>query len=237
MYENYRGPQPAAGARPLAQVSSQLLTQAFFWMFAGLGLTAFVAYMVQGNLKLAESASQLWIVLMLAEMGLAIGIQAGIRKLGATTALLLFFVFAALNGVTFGVIALAYSLNGQAAVIAQAFLSSAAMFGGAALFGMVTRRNLAGVFGICAMATWGLMIAIVLNMIFASSTLSLIISLVGVVLYAFLTASTTQKIQRGDFAFITGSMEKAAIWGALLLYIEFVSIFMFMLRLFGGGRR
>ena len=63
------------------------------------------------------------------------------------------------------------------------------------------------------------------------------IAIVGVVIYAALTASTTQKITRGDFAYITGSVEKAAVWGALLLYIEFVGIFLFMLRLFGGGRR
>ena len=237
MYEDSQRPQSAYGARPMAQVSSQLLTQAFFWMFAGLALTAFIAFLVESNLKLAQSAAQIWIVLILAEMGLAIGIQAAIRKISAGTALFLFFVYAALNGVTFGVIVLAYSLNGQGATVVQAFVSAAAMFGGAAMYGVVTKRNLAGMFGILAMATWGLIVAVLLNFLFQSSTLDLLISIAGVVIYAFLTASTTQKIQRGDFAFITGSMEKAAVWGALLLYLEFVTIFIFMLRLFGGGRR
>jgi hypothetical protein len=96
---------------------------------------------------------------------------------------------------------------------------------------------MADMFGILAMATWGLLVAIVLNLLFNNSMLDLLISVVGVVIYAALTASTTQKITRGDFAYLTGSVEKAAVWGALLLYIEFVTIFMFMLRLFGGGRR
>ncbi len=218
--------------------SSTLLSQSFFWMFMGLLLTAFVAFLVENNLGLATSVLNLWIVFVLAEMGLAIGIQAGIRRLNASTALALFFVYAALNGLTFGVIVLAYTYSpGGGATVVEAFVSAAAMFGGAALFGLVTRRNLANMFGIFAMATWGLVVAILLNLLFHSSTLDLLISVVGVVIYAGLTASTTQKITRGDFAYITGSVEKAAVWGALLLYLEFVGIFLFMLRLFGGGRR
>jgi FtsH-binding integral membrane protein len=226
------------GALTGARLSSTLLTQSFFWMFMGLLLTAFVAFLVENNLGLAESVVNLWIVLVIAEMILGVGIQAGIRRLSASTALGLFFVFAALNGLTFGVIVLAYSTAyGTAATVVEAFLSAAAMFGGAAIFGLVTRRNMADMFGILAMATWGLLVAIVLNLLFNNSMLDLLISVVGVVIYAALTASTTQKITRGDFAYLTGSVEKAAVWGALLLYIEFVTIFMFMLRLFGGGRR
>jgi FtsH-binding integral membrane protein len=228
--------QPSAltGAR---LSSSTLLSQSFFWMFMGLLLTAFVAFMVETNTGLAESVYNLWIVFVLAEMGLAIGIQAGIRRISASTALGLFFVYAAINGLTFGVIALAYAAASGGATVAEAFLSAAAMFGGAAVFGIVTRRNLANMFGIFAMATWGLLVAILLNLFFNNSMLDLLISVAGVIIYAALTASTTQKITRGDFAYITGSVEKAAVWGALLLYLEFVSIFLFMLRLFGGGRR
>jgi FtsH-binding integral membrane protein len=226
------------GALTGARLSSTLLTQSFFWMFMGLLLTAFVAFLVENNLGLAESVVNLWIVLVIAEMVLGVGIQAGIRRLSASTALALFFVFAALNGLTFGVIVLAYTTSyGTPATVVEAFLSAAAMFGGAAVFGLVTRRNMADMFGILAMATWGLLVAILLNLLFNNSMLDLLISVVGVVIYAALTASTTQKITRGDFAYLTGSVEKAAVWGALLLYIEFVTIFMFMLRLFGGGRR
>ena len=170
-------------------------------------------------------------------MGLAMGIQAGIRRLNASTALALFFVFAALNGLTFGVIVLAYTYPGGGATVVEAFVSAAAMFGGAAS----SDWSLAATWPTCsASSPWprgGSLVAILLNLLFNSSMLDLLISVVGVVIYAGLTASTTQKITRGDFAYITGSVEKAAVWGALLLYLEFVGIFLFMLRLFGGGRR
>src|ERR1035437_5678527 len=142
---------------------------------------------------------------------------------------------AAINGLTLGVIVLAYA---STAAVVEAVVSAAAMFGGAALYGAVTRRSLANMFGYLAMATWGLVVAIVLNLILGNSTLDIIISIAGVAIFTALTASTVQKISRGDFAASTGSMEKASVLGALLLYIEFVSIFLFLLSLFsGGGRR
>ena len=101
--------------------STSLLSQSFFWMFMGLLLTAFVALLVEQNSGLAASVYNLWIVFVLAEMGLAIGIQAGIRRLSASTALALFFVYAALNGLTFGVIALAYAATSGGATVAAAF--------------------------------------------------------------------------------------------------------------------
>ena len=225
------------GVRPAARLSSAFLSQAFFWMFAGLLLTALVAFLVQSNTGLVETVVNYWIVFILAEMGLSIGIQAGMKRLSATTALLLFFVFAALNGLTFGVIVLAYAAAGSGLTVVEAFASAAAMFGGAALFGAVTKRDLGNTFAICAMATWGLAIAFMLNFLFNNSMLTLVVSAVGVVVYAGLTAATIQKIQRGSFAAITGSMEKAAIWGALLLYMEFITLVLLMLRLLGGGRR
>jgi uncharacterized protein len=232
-------PYGEQGALTGARISStSLLSQAFFWMFLGLLLTAFVSFLVETNLGLASSVLNLWILLIIGEMALAVGIQAGIRRLSAATALGLFFVYAGLNGLTFGVIILAYATAyGTAATVVEAFVSAAAMFGGAALFGLVTRRNLSSMFGIFAMATWGILVAVVLNIFLNNSVIDLVISIAGVVIYAGLTASTVQKIQRGDFATFTGSMEKAAVLGALLLYLEFVSLFMFMLRLFGGSRR
>jgi len=240
---DYRYPQGGyttpdqLGVRPVAQLSSAFLSQAFFWMFLGLLLTAFVAFLTQNNTGVLGTVIDYWFIIVLAEMGLGVGIQAGIRRLSASAALALFFLYAALNGLTFGVIVLAYSVNGEAATVVEAFGSAAAMFGGAALFGAVTRRSLSGMFAICAMATWGLLVALVLNIFFNNSMLDLAISVVGVVIYAGLTASTIQKISRGSFAAATGSMEKGAIWGALLLYLEFVSLFLLMLRLLGGGGR
>jgi FtsH-binding integral membrane protein len=227
------------GVRPAAGLSAMLLSEAFMWMFLGLFVSAFVALLVQRNDYLAQNVLNLWLPLIIGEMVIGIGLQVAIRRINAMVALGLFLIYAALNGLTFGVILLVVEAQtGSSATIVEAFVSAAAMFGGAALYGAVTRRSLANMFGYLAMATWGLFVAILLNMFLGNSTLDIIISIVGVVIFTALTASTVQRISRGQFAAMTGSREKASVIGALLLYLEFVNIFLFLLRLFtGGGRR
>jgi FtsH-binding integral membrane protein len=226
------------GVRPAARLSAMFLTQAFMWMFLGLILSAFVAFLVENNLGLGETVLSLWLPLIIVEMVIGVGLQVVIKRINATVALGLFLVYAAINGLTFGVIMLAYTAQtGGAATVVEAFASAAAMFGGAALYGAVTRRSLASMYGYLAMATWGLLVAIVLNIFLGNGTLDIIISVVGVIIFTALTAATVQRISRGQFAAMTGSMEKASVIGALLLYLEFVNIFLFMLRLFSGGRR
>ena len=238
----YQGPYTPErlGVRPNSALSTAFLSQAFLWMFLGLLLSAFVAYLVQQSLGLTDTVVTLWLPLVLVEMALGVGLQVAIKRINATVALALFLIYAAINGLTFGVIVMAYSYqSGGAATVVEAFVSAAAMFGGAALFGAVTRRSLASMFGYLAMATWGLMIAVVVNLLLNNSAIDMIISIAGVLIFTALTASTVQRITRGDFAAMTGSMEKASVLGALLLYLEFVNIFLFMLRLFSGanGRR
>jgi len=226
------------GLRASVVTSVSFLTQAFTWMFLGLLLSAFVAYLVENNLGLVDTVMSLWLPLIIAEMVIGVGLQVMIKRINATAALGLFLVYAGLNGLTFGVILLAYTYQqGGTATVVEAFLSAAAMFGGAAMYGAVTRRSLTNMFGYLAMATWGLLVAILLNLLLNNSMLDMIISIVGVIIFTALTASTVQRISRGQFAAITGSTEKAAVLGALLLYLEFVNIFLFLLRLFGGGRR
>ncbi len=226
------------GVRPAAALSVAFLTQAFMWMFLGLLLSAFVAFLVQNNLGLTETVINLWLPLIILEMVIGVGLQVAIRRINATVALGLFLLYAGINGLTFGVIILAYTYQtGSAATVVEAFVSAAAMFGGAALYGAVTRRSLTNMFGYLAMATWGLLVAILLNLLLNNGVIDTIISIAGVIIFTALTASTVQRISRGQFAAMTGSMEKAAVIGALLLYLEFVTIFLFLLRLFGGGRR
>lgn len=226
------------GVRPAARLSVAFLSQAFTWMFLGLLLSAFVAYLVQNNLGLTQTVLNLWLPLIIAEMVIGVGLQVAIRRINATVALGLFLIYAAINGLTFGVIILAYTYQtGSAATVVEAFVSAAAMFGGAALYGAVTKRSLTNMFGYLAMATWGLLVAILLNVFLGNGTLDIIISVIGVVIFTALTASTVQRISTGQIAAMTGSMEKASVIGALLLYLEFVNIFLFLLRLFGGGGR
>ena len=236
MYNDYSPDR--LGVKPVARLSTAFITQAFFWMFMGLIVSAIIAFLVQNNLGLTQTIASLWLPLIIVQMFLGVGLQLAIRRINATMALALFIAYAAINGLTLGVVVLAYTYNtGTSATVVEAFLSAAAMFGGAAVFGAVTRRSLTNMFGYLAMATWGLMVAMVLNLLLGNSTLDILISVVGVLIFTALTASTVQKISRGDFAALTGSMEKASVLGALLLYIEFVAIFLFLLSLFGGGSR
>ena len=236
MYNDYSPER--LGVKPVARLSTAFITQAFFWMFMGLIVSAIIAFLVQNNLGLTQTVASLWLPLIVVQMFLGVGLQLAIRRINATMALALFIAYAAINGLTLGVVVLAYTYNtGTSATVVEAFLSAAAMFGGAAVFGAVTRRSLTNMFGYLAMATWGLVVAMVLNLLLGNSTLDILISVVGVLIFTALTASTVQKISRGDFAALTGSMEKASVLGALLLYIEFVAIFLFLLSLFGGGSR
>ena len=118
--------------------------------------------------------------------------------------------------------------------MATAFLSASAMFGAAALYGATTKRSLAGLGGILVMGLIGIIVASLINLFVGNNALGWIISIVGVVIFTALTAYDVQRIQAGDLAARTGSMEKAAVIGALHLYLDFVNLFLFLLRLVGN---
>jgi FtsH-binding integral membrane protein len=223
-------PPSQLGVRPAAQLSAAFLTQAFIWMFAGLLLTAVVAYFVQTSATLTNLAGGNIFILFIVQIGIVIGITAAIRRISALLALLLFFVYAASLGLTVGVIVQAYTDTS----VAAAFFSAAAMFGGAALYGATTKRSLAGMGGYLFMGLIGLIVASVVNIFLASSMIGWVISIVGVLIFVALTAYDVQRIQNGDIAAMTGSMEKAAVIGALHLYLDFINIFLFLLRIFGN---
>jgi uncharacterized protein len=212
------------GVRPAAQLSAAFLTQAFAWMFVGLLLTAGVAAL--------EFAGQWTLLIIIAQLALVVVIAGAINRISATAALGLFFVYAASVGLTIGLIVSYYTT----ASVATAFLSASAMFGAAAIYGAVTKRSLAGLGGILFMGLIGLIAASILNIFLGSSQLSFVISIVGIVIFTALTAYDVQKIQNGDLAAATGSMEKGAVIGALSLYLDFINLFLFFLRIFGGSR-
>ena len=220
------------GVRPSAQLSAGFLSQAFTWMFAGLLLTAGIVWVVQGDARLTGVARDLFLPAVLVELGLVFGISLLINRISAIVALGLFFAYAALNGLTIGLIASVYTVPS----VATAFLSAAGMFGAAAVYGAVTKRSLAGLGGILFMGVIGLLIASVVNIFLQSSLIGFAVSVVGVVIFTALTAYDVQRIQNGDIAARVGSMEKAAVIGALHLYLDFINIFLFLLRIFGSRR-
>jgi uncharacterized protein len=219
------------GVRPDARLAAGFLTQAFTWMFAGLLLTAAIAFVVQGTPRILDLAQQWFLPAILVELGVVLGISFLINRISSLVALGLFFAYAALNGLTIGLIV---SLYAQASV-ASAFVSAAGMFGAAAVYGAVTHRSLATMGGYLRMALFGLIIAMLVNLFLGSALINYAISIIGVLVFVGLTAWDTQRIARGDLAAATGSMEKGAVIGALTLYLDFINLFLFLLRLFGGG--
>ncbi len=218
------------GVKPDARLSAAFLTQAFLWMFVGLLVTAAVAYVVQSNTRLTEWAGENFFILFMAQLGIVFAISLGIKKISAVAALGLFFVYAASLGITIGLIVQAYA---ETSVVA-AFVSASAIFGSAAIYGAVTKRSLVGLRPILLMGLVGLLVAMLINMFLVNDMASLAISIIGVVIFTGLTAYDVQRIQNGDLAVATGSMEKGAVIAALSLYLDFINIFLFMLRIFGG---
>ena len=222
------------GVRPTTALSAGFLSQSFAWMFVGLILTAAVAWLIQSSESVQVLAERWYLPVIIAQFALVIGISAGIRRLNATAALGLFLVYAALMGVTLSFIFAVYDLGS----ITAAFVSAAGMFGAAAAYGAVTKRSLASVGGFAFMGLIGIIIASLVNaFLIKSDGLGYLVSIVGVVIFVALTAWHVQKISRGDLAAYTGSMEKGAVIGALSLYLDFINIFLFLLRIFGGSRR
>ena len=237
MYNDYSPER--LGVRPTAQLANRLLTDAFVWMFLAVLLSGMVAWLVQTNENLVLNIANLRMPLFIAQLGLGLGIQWGIRRINAGVALALFFVYAALMGVTIGVWVWYYAdFSNNPSAVGAAFVSAAAAFGGAAIYGVVTKRSLASIGSFLFMAAWGLFFAFIVNgLLLKSSTMDLVLSAAGVLIFTVLAAWTTQRITNGEFAAMTGSREKASVYGAMLLYIEFINIFLMLLRIFGGGGR
>jgi FtsH-binding integral membrane protein len=231
-FQNQAGIPGSIEARSAVTASSACLTQAVTWMFAGLLLTAGVAAFVQASPSLLQVAAGNILFVFIGQLLLVVAISAGINRLGATAALGLFFVYAASLGLTIGLIVSQYT----AASVATAFLASSAMYGGAALYGATTKRSLAGIGGALVMGVIGLIVAMVVNLFLGSSVITWVISLIGVAIFTALTAYDVQRIQSGALVAGTGSVEKAAVIGALRLYLDFVNLFLFLLRLLGGRR-
>jgi hypothetical protein len=218
------------GTRPAPEMATSLLSQSFGWMFAGLLLTSAIAYFVSSNARIIETVGEFWFLIFFGQLGLAIGIQGLIRRINATVALSLFFVFAATMGFTVGVIVSFYKLPS----VITSFFSAAAMFGAAAIYGYTTKRSLTGLGGFLFMGVIGLIVASIVNVFLGSSTIGWVIALIGVIIFTVITAYDVQRIKYGDYITATGSIEKASVLGALHLYINFVNIFLFLLRLFGS---
>jgi FtsH-binding integral membrane protein len=209
------------------------MLRVYNYMAAGVGLTALVAWVTYQLIGPALLQSPLMWIFILAPLGLVFFISSRISTMQATTARLLFFVYAALVGVSLSVLFHIYTQSS----ITRVFFVAAAMFGALSLFGYTTRRDLSGMGTFLFMGLIGVIIAAVVNMFLRSSGLDWLISVVGVGVFAGLTAYDTQRIKA---MYDAGDDEQSAgrktVMGALSLYLNFINLFMMLLRLSGGRR-
>jgi FtsH-binding integral membrane protein len=208
-------------------------------MAVGLGLTALVAYYVsnsQAAIQFVFGNTMVFYGLIIAELGFVFYLSARIQKIQASTATALFVIYAALNGITMSFIFLAYTSSS----IASTFVVCSATFLACSVYGMVTKRDLTSMGGFLTMGLIGIIIASVVNMFVQSSGMSMLISYVGVLVFVGLTAYDTQKLKTMAAtlpANASGAMvRKGAIMGALSLYLDFINLFLMLLRIMGGSR-
>jgi FtsH-binding integral membrane protein len=218
----------------------QYMSKVYMWMTVGILLTGMVAMGFASDLELVYAVASnkiLYWGLFIAQIGLVMWLSAGINKMNSLMATCLFLIYASLTGVTLSVISLVYTQES----IASAFFTTAAGFAGLSAYGFFTKRDLGPVGNFCQMGLWGLVGFSILSIFFPSmmgSTASKVYGLVGIVVFAGLTAYDTQTIKSMALqARSTEEHNKGAILGALKLYLDFINLFLFLLRMSGDRRR
>lgn len=211
---------------------SQVMKRVYVKMFLALLVTALTALFVANTPSIAETlltSKSIYWILAIVEIGLVIAISAAINKISSTTATLLFFLFAIVNGFTLSVIFFVYSPGS----IAKTFFITAGTFGAMSVYGYMTNRDLTKFGSFLFFALIGLIIASVVNIFAHSDTLGWIISFAGVLIFLGLTAWDTQKIKQMAAVVPNETYGKLATIGALSLYLDFINLFLYLLRFFG----
>lgn len=227
--------QPYAVSQAEAARIASFLQKVYGWMFVGLAITAAVAYAVASSPAIVQTLASnrllFWAVL-LAPLGFVWYLSAKVSTLAPAKAAGLFAVYAGLNGVTFAFVLLAYT----GASVANTFLTTSAMFGALALYGTITKRSLAGIGQFAFMGLIGVIIASVIGIFWQNDMFQFMLSVCGVVVFTALTAWDAQKLKAMALALPEGQVGSYAVVGALSLYLDFINLFLFMLRLFGRRR-
>ena len=218
-------------------VEADFMQKVYLWMTLALSLTGFVAYRTtQSEFLLGQifGSSFGFIGIILVELALVFWISSGIQRMSSNMAIGLFLLYSVLNGLTFSVLLIAYT----GASVASTFFITAGMFGAMSVYGYTTKQDLSSWGNLLFMALIGLILASVVNIFLPSSGLYWIISYIGVLVFVGLTAYDTQKIKELAAQVIAESEEgrKVAILGALTLYLDFINMFIFMLRILGNRR-
>lgn len=229
---------PITVSRDRAEVRVNTYVRSVYnWMCIGLAVTGFIAYYVANNdaMRNMISGGMMWVIII-AELGLVFAISGMIDRMSAATATALFVLFSALNGAMLSSIFVVYSGSS----IASTFFICAGTFLGCSIYGWTTKRDLTSMGGFMMMGLIGIVIASLVNIFMKSAMMNAIISYIGVIVFVGLTAYDTQKIK--DMAIsqpdgLDGAViRKGAILGALSLYLDFINLFLMLLRIFGSSR-
>ncbi len=217
---------------------STLLRSVYVWMTLALIITGFVSMYVAQSYQLVSfifgNKLALW-GMLIAELAVVFYLSARINSISFTKATVMFIIYSILNGATLASIFLVYTMSS----IASTFFVAAGTFGVMALYGYVTKSDLTRIGNICLMALIGLIIATLVSMFWQNSMLQMIITYAGVILFVGLTAYDSQKIKRlltADGIEVTEETQKIALLGALTLYLDFINLFLYLLRLLGDRK-
>lgn len=224
----------------VAKENAAFMTRVYQWMSIGVLITGLIAALIGTNDELVRTIMMnrvLFWVVIIAQFGLVLSISGLINRMSVVTATTLFLLYSALTGVTFSVIFAIYT----AASIQSAFFTTAIGFGGLTAFGYITKKDLGPVGSFCMMGLFGMIGYSLLAMFFPTmmgGAAGLVYSLIGLLIFAGLTAYDTQKIKMiGRQAYSDEDRGRATILGALTLYLDFINLFMMILRLTGDRRR
>jgi FtsH-binding integral membrane protein len=220
----------------VARSDSSFLQRVFLWMFTGLGVTGAVAALIGSSDTLLTDITEspgIIIAVIVAQLGIVFGLSFAINRISVGLATFLFLLYSATVGVTFAFVFELYTTQS----IFTAFLITAGMFGALAVWGAITDIDLSKLGAIAFMALIGLILATIVNIFWANSTLYWITTYAGVAIFAALTAYDMQKLTQINREGISGEAAgRAAIMGALALYLDFINLFLFLLRIFGQER-
>lgn len=239
-FNDYTVIDSQANARPIAKT---FMANVFLWMFAALGLSAFFSLLFANSPELLRylikadgtGLNMLGYATLFAPFGFVLLMSLGQRRLSSTAMVVLFLAFAAIMGISLSFTLLAYTASSVLGV----FISASAMFGIMAVMGYTTEKDLTSFGRILTMGLIGIVIAMLVNFFLHSTMLEYIISIVGVAVFTGLTAYDVQKLKhigmgiQADGTFEASSVKKMAILGALTLYLDFINLFLMLLRLFG----
>ena len=237
---NQMAQSAAAGAvaapRVSVDVQTRVVNQVYTWMTLGLALTATVGYYVSGNEMLRNiifSNNLILIGLVIAQLGIVVSLSAGINRMSGSVATGLFILYSALTGLTFSAIFMVYTSSS----IASTFFVTSGTFAAMSVFGHTTKRDLTKLGNIAFMALIGIILASLVNMFMQNSMLELVISVIGVLLFTGLTAYDAQRIKEMAAMVTDGESEaKVSVMGALSLYLNFINLFLMLLRFLGVAR-